>query len=335
MSITALDIGTHSIKAITAKSSKNPNIAVAVTIPNKLGIVIPNSKQEVSQFTEMIANLLHDYKLDQTDIRLSLPEYFVANKVIEVPFLTDAELASAISWQAEQHIPIPKNDLSLQYQVIERPEKKSPDSKMKVLLVGSRKSITEKINNIFLSLGIEPTILETQIFSVLRSLNIESTDPETLIVNMGATSTDFAVVSNGTFDFVVSSKTGGQLITNSIAQSFNLDAKQAEEYKINYGLDSSQLEGKLSQAIMPIIDNLILEIQKSIRFFEQSHQGQKIQRIVLTGGPAQLKGLAEQLSSKLNKETLLAAPFAAAKGQIPDKNQLAYTVCMGLINREI
>ena len=194
MSITALDIGTHSIKAITAKNSKNPNISVAVSIPNKLGLVIPNSEQEVSQFTEMIANLLHDYKLDQTDIRLSLPEYFVANKVIEVPFLTDAELASAISWQAEQHIPIPKNDLSLQYQVIERPEKKSPDSKMKVLLVGSRKSITEKLNNIFLSLGIEPTILETQIFSVLRSLNIESTDPETLIVNMGATSTDFAVV---------------------------------------------------------------------------------------------------------------------------------------------
>ena len=114
-----------------------------------------------------------------------------------------------------------------------------------------------------------------------------------------------------------------------------MDAKQAEEYKLNYGLDASQLEGKLSQVIMPIIDNLILEIQKSIRFFEQSHQGQKIQRIVLTGGPAQLKGLAEELSSKLNKETLLAAPFASAKGQIPDKNQLAYTVCMGLINREL
>ena len=335
MSITALDIGTHTIKAITAKNSKNPNISVAVSIPNKLGIVIPNSEQEISQFTEMISNFLHDYKLDQTDIRLSLPEYFVANKVIEVPFLTDAELASAISWQAEQHIPIPRNDLSLQYQVIERPEKKTPESTMKVLLVGSRRSITEKINNIFLSLGIEPTILETQIFSVLRSLNFESTDPETLIVNMGANSTDFAAISNGTFNFVVSSKNGGQLITNSIAQSFNLDAKQAEEYKINYGLDASQLEGKLVQVIKQIIENLSLEIQKSIRFFEQAHQGQKIQRIVLTGGPVKLKGLAEELSNKLNKETLLAAPFANAKGQIPDKNQLAYTVCMGLVSREI
>jgi type IV pilus assembly protein PilM len=335
MSITALDIGTHSIKAVVAKNSSNPNISTAVIIPNKLGLVLPNSEQEVAQFTEMIANLLNDYKLDQTDIRLSLPEYFVANKVIEIPYLTDAELASAISWQAEQHIPIPKNDLSLQYQVIERPAKKTPESKMKVLLVGSRRSITEKINNIFLSLGIEPTVLETQIFSVLRSLNIESTDPETLIVNMGANSTDFAVVSNGIFDFVVSSKNGGQLLSNALAQSFNLDNKSAEEYKINYGLDAKQLEGKLAKVMMPIIDNLSLEIQKSIRFFETNHSGQKIQRIVLSGGPAQLKGLAEEISNKLNKETLLAAPFANAKGQIPDKNQLAYTTCMGLIAREL
>jgi type IV pilus assembly protein PilM len=145
MSITALDIGTHTIKAISAKGGKQIQVLKTVDIPNSLGLVIPQSDQETTQFSEMIANLINDYKLDASDVRLSLPESIIANKVIEVPVLTDAELASAVGWQAEQYIPIPKDDLSLEYQVLFRPDKKMPDAKMKVLLVASRKSFIQKL----------------------------------------------------------------------------------------------------------------------------------------------------------------------------------------------
>ncbi len=334
MSITALDIGTHSIKIVVAKENKN-QIIKSVEINNKLGLVVPKSEQEALQFAELMVNLFHDYKLDQSDVRLSLPEYLVTSKVIEIPFLNEAELASAIGWQAEQAIPIPKNDLSLQYQVIQQPDKKTPNATMKVLLVGSRKSLVEKINNAFLNIGIEATLMETQIFSVIRSLDIDSSDPETIVLQMGASGNDIAVIANGMFEFVFNSKTGSTLIDASIAQSFNLDKKQAEEYKINYGLDPNQLEGKLSQVIAPVINNLIVDLQKTIRFFSQNHPEQKIKRIVLSGGPAQMNGLIEKVSQALNLEVLQAAPFAKAKGQIPDKNQLSFSVCMGLVARKL
>lgn len=335
MSITALDIGTFSIKALVAKNNKQLNVLKAVEVPNKLGIVIPRTEQELLQYTDQIANLFHDYKLDQDDVRLSLPEYLIASRVIEVPLLTEAELASAIDWQAEQYIPIPKDDLSLQYQVLERPEKKTDQQSMKVLLVGTRKSLTEKLNNVFLTLGMEPTLLETQAFSVIRSLDINEADPDSLLIHLGANSSLFATVYHGKFDFVLSSKIGSQLITNAIASSFSLDIKQAEEYKINYGLDQKQLEGKLFAAELPIINGLINEIKKTITFFEQNHQGEKIKRIVLTGGPAQMIGLAEFISQNITTETMLIAPFANAKGQIPEKNQVSYSVCVGLATRQL
>lgn len=335
MSITALDIGSHSIKIVVAKDNKGQIINKAIEIPNKIGLVAPKNDQEVLQFSEMISNLFHDYKLDQNDVRLSLPEYLVTSKVIEIPFLNDAELASAIGWQAEQSIPIPKNDLILQYQVLQKPEKKTANTTMKVLLVGSKKSVVEKINNIFLNIGIEATLLETQMFSVIRSLDIQSNDPETIILQMGASGNDIAAIANGMFEFVFNSKTGSSLVNSAIAQSFNLDNKQAEEYKINYGLDQTQMEGKLNQVISPIIDNLIIDLQKAIRFFTQIHPDQKIKRIVLSGGPAAMKGLTEKISQALSVEVLQVAPFAKAKGQIPEKNQLSYSVCMGLIARKI
>ncbi len=335
MSITALDIGTHTIKIVVAKDSRSQAINKAVEIKNKLGLVAPKSDQEALQFAELISNLFHDYKLDQSDVRLSLPEYLVTSKVIDVPVLSDAELASAIGWQAEQSIPIPKNDLILQYQVLEKPNKKAVNATMKVLLVGSRKSLVEKINNVFLNIGIEATLLETQIFSVIRSLDIEANDPETIIVQMGSSSNDIAVVANNMFEFVFNSKTGSSLIDAAISQSFNLDLKQAEEYKINYGLDPNQMEGKLYQVIDPIINNLIIDLQKTMRFFNQNHPEQKIKRIALAGGPAQLKGLVEKISQNLGVEVLIAAPFAKAKGQVPELNQASYSVCMGLITRQL
>lgn len=335
MSITALDIGTHSIKIIVTKDNNGQVISKALELPNKLGLVVPKNDQETLQYSEMIANLFHDYKLDQSDVRLSLPEYLVANKVIEIPYLNDAELASAIGWQAEQVIPIPKSDLSLQYQVLQKPAKKTPDAKMKVLLVGSHKSLVERINNVFLGIGIEATLMETQTFSVIRSLDIQSNDPETIILNMGASGNDIAVVANGMFEFVFNSKTGSSLIDSAIAQSFNLDLKQAQEYKINYGLDPSQVEGKLVQVILPIIDNLIIDLQKTIRFFTQYHPEQKIKRVVLSGGPAQMKGLVEKITQTLGLEVLQVAPFAKIKGQAPEKNQLSFSVCMGLVARKL
>lgn len=335
MSITALDIGTHSIKVVVTKNNNSQVIQKTLEIPNKLGLVAPKNDQETLQFSEMIVNLFQDYKLDQTDVRLSLPEYLVANKVIEIPYLNDAELASAIGWQAEQVIPIPKSDLTLQYQVLQKPEKKTPDAKMKVLLVGSHKSLVERINNVFLGIGIEATLMETQIFSVIRSLDIQGDDPETIILHMGASSSDIAVVANGMFEFVFNSKTGSSLIDSAIAQSFNLDIKQAQEYKINYGLDQAQVEGKLVQVIAPIIDNLIVDLQKTIRFFTQYHPEQKIKRIVMSGGPAQMNGLLDKISQTLSLEVLQIAPFAKVKGQLPEKNQLSFGVCMGLIARKL
>lgn len=335
MSITALDIGTHTIKALLAKPGKHLNIIKTIDVPNHLHLVVPQSEQENSQFMEMMANLLNDYKLDPSDLRLSLPESMIANKVIDVPVLTDAELASAIGWQAEQYIPIPKDDLALEYQVLNRPAKNSPEATMKVLLVASRKSLIEKLNNVFLNLGIELTIMETQMFSVIRALDIQNTDPETLIAQMGANTLDLAVIANGMFEFIFSSKNGSQLLTNAIAQSFSLDLNQAENYKISYGLDPQQFEGKLIPILLPIVDNLALEMQKALRYFSQLHPGQTIKRIVLSGGPAEMLGLSQHLTKKLGLEILLAAPFAQTKGQIPESKQLAFNVTAGLALREL
>lgn len=331
----ALDIGSYSIKGVSGKPGKNPIIERTTEIANTVGVALPADDVQAGKMAELLNNLIEDHKFPRGDVRLSLPESIVSTKIIQLPVLSDAELASAIGWQAEQHIPIPKEELALQYKVLHRPSRKEKQAMMRVLLIGTKKSSVERYTNMFLSMGIEPTILETQILSIIRNLQFEENEPTTMIVHFGASTLDMSIIHNGELQFVFSHPSGGLLLTKSLQQSINLDLQQAEQYKRTYGLNEGQFEGKVRNALLPAVQNLTLEIQKSARYFTNQNPKSTLQRIVLSGGSAQLPGLVEHVTQALGVEVLLSSPFVTAKGEIPTDNQLAYSVCMGLLMREL
>lgn len=330
----ALDIGTATIKALSAKPGLQPTILRSLEAVNSTGLAIPGDDAQLNSLGVLLESLIQDHNLPTSDVRLSLPETVVSSKVITIPPLTDAELASAITWQAEQHIPIPPEELSLEYQVLYRPQKKQ-NQPMRVLLVGARKPVIERYVSLFAALGIEPTLLETQTVSVLRSLQMAETDPVTLVVHMGASTMDMALVNQGELEFVVSHLSGGQLLTRALEQTIGLDSVQAEEYKRTYGLDETQFQGKVRAVLMAPLQVMTGELQKAFRFFINQHPTLTIQRLVLSGGSSQLPGLVQHLTSVLGVEVLVASPFATAQGEIPPQNQAAFAVCMGLLMRQL
>lgn len=335
MPATAIDIGTYSIKAVEAKPGKNPDVVRVAEIFNTTGFAFPNDDLQLEKMTELIGSFINEHKLQTSDVRLSLPESIVSTKVIKMPNLSSAELASAITWQAEQHIPIPKEELSLEYQVLARPDKKAADQNMLVLLVGTRKAVVERYANVFLNLGIEPKLMETQILSIVRALGFVYDDPPTLVAHLGASTMNMAIVKQTRLEVVFNYQNGGAMLSKILEQKLGLNANQAEEYKRKFGLDQNQFQGKIQQALIPSLNLFVEQIQKATRFYNSQHGQEPVQRIVLSGGAAQLPGLVEYFGQSLNMEVLLSAPFATSKGQIPSNNQQAMIVCMGLLNREL
>lgn len=330
----ALDIGTYTIKAISAKPGAKPVIQRVVEVFNPLGISVPGDEAQIEKLATQLQSLIIDNKLPTSDVRLALPETVISTKVISLPSLTDAELASAIGWQAEQHIPIPPEELSLEYEVLYRPPKKDKTALMRVLLIGVRKSVIEKYLSMFAALGIEPSLLETQIMSIVRSAQFTTTDQATLVVHSGASAMDIAMVNQGQLEFVISHLSGGQSLTKVLEQQIGLDASQAESYKRTYGLDPAQFQGKVRDTLLPAVRILLGEIQKAVRFYLSQHPTDQVKRVLLSGGTAQLPGLVSLISQELGLEVLVASPFATSTGQIPTVNHPALTVCMGLLMRE-
>lgn len=335
MSALALDVGTYSIKAIHGKPGDKPTIEKVAEVFNTTNFSVPTDDAARDKLATVIDATLNDYDLPRGDVRLALPESIISSKVIEIPSLNDAELASAIGWQAEQHIPIPPEDLSLEYQVLFRPSR-GDKANMRVLLVGTRKQLVERYVEMFHTLGIEPSLIETQSIALLRSLQFEKTDPNTLVVNIGSSTMDIAMVYAGELDFVVSHMNGGQLLTRALEQGVGLTSSQAEQYKRSYGLDASQFQGKIREALLPGAQMLVNEIKKSVQFFVNKHPQETVQRIVLSGGTAALPGLVQYITEELGAEVLVASPFAGIESHIPDNiNHPSMAVAMGLLMRKL
>lgn len=335
MSALAIDIGTYAIKAVAAKPGPEPAVTRALEVFNTVGVSLPTDEAQQEKLAKIIEAMISDNNLPRNDVRLSLPETVVSTKIITLPYLSDAELASAIGWQAEQHIPIPPEELSLEYQVLFRPAKNDKVTPMRVLLIGVRKSVVERYVSLFNVLGIEPTLVETQTLSVIRAVQFANTDPTTLLVHIGASTMDMAVMYQGEISFVYTHLNGGQLLTRALEQSIGLDAAQAEQYKRTYGLDETQFQGKVKAALIPALKLLGSEIQKALRFFATQHPADPVQRILLSGGASQLPGFVQYLSAEAGAEVLVAAPFATAKGAVPESNHPAFSVCMGLLMRQL
>ena len=158
--------------------------------------------------------------------------------------------------------------------------------------------------------GFQINSMETEILAAISPLILSETFPTSLIVNIGAISTSFAIVRSGIMVFTYSMSVGGAAINRAIATDFNLTPEQAEEYKRVYGVSGKSLGGKIGKATEPILNSILGEIKKSIAFYLQKYKDDMpIRQIILSGGTAKLPGIELFFVSNAGIETAIANPW--------------------------
>lgn len=337
-----LDIGFSSIKVVTLAKEKDSFKLISLgSIPCPQPGMLSDADADLETVANSIKSLLSATHIDSKEVVVALPESKVFTRVIDdLPFLNDNELASAIRYAAEEFIPMPLADVNLNWQVLARSDGKSKDTKTIVLVVASPKNIVAKYIRILDLAGVRPKALETEIIAVTRSLvGNNPFSPSTLIVQLGATTTDFAAVSKGLIWLTRSISTGGLALTRAVAQHFNFELNQAEEYKKVYGMQEDQLEGKVYEVLKPIADIIVGESKRVIQSFEAKYAQNPIKRVVLSGGGAKMPGVVIYFANSLGLEVQEADPwYSIAK----DKSLTAklsqegssYSVSVGLALRE-
>lgn len=325
-----LDIGSKSIKLIQLTPSSGDKFRL-VTLA-EVGIPVGANEQEI-ELTKIniVKKLFKDSHANSKQVVIGLPESQVYTRVIEMPNLAENELAQAIHWQAEQYIPVPLADVVLKHQVISK-----NDEKMSVLLVAAPNLLLQNYTAVVSRAGLEVVAIETEILAVARSLvAFDLNVPPTLLVHMGSEGTVLAIISKGNLALTQSVSSGGSAITRAISSSLGLDINQAEEYKKVYGLEETQLEGKVATAIKPLIELILTEIKRVLAFYQTQGMVDPVKRAVISGGTAIMPGIVHYFTQNLNLEVQLGNPFAQVELSDQQKktigeNGALYTTAVGL-----
>lgn len=337
-----LDIGSHSIKVVQLRHENKRFILQAFgkanTPPNALSSDAPLDQDALS---EAVKNVVKDSKITAANVAVAFPESAIFTRVIEVPVMGDKELANALQWEAEQYIPLPLKDVKLSWQILSRPSAKDASAKMSVFLVAAPNTLIDRYVSLLRQAKLNPVAFETETIAIKRALvDGRDTGPTTLVISIGATTTDLAIVSGGVTSFTRSIATGGLALARAIAQDLGFEMGQAEEYKKNYGLVEDQLEGKVMQAIKPVFDIITSEIERAILFYQTRHPMDPIKRVVLVGGTANLPGMVVYLATTIGLEVQIGSPWQnveipAALQQRVKEDETSYAVAVGLAMKEM
>lgn len=305
-----LDIGTNSIKVVQleGRAQKYALAAAGIAVVNSGGVM--GTDDDLKSTSQIVKKLISDTKINAKQVCLSIPESQAFTRLIKLPYLSDEEVSSAISWQAEPYIPIPIQEASLSHVILERREPGTQNAGgVDVLLVASPKSLIQRYLRVAEFVGIEVVSVETELIAASRA--IAPREGTSVIVDIGALATNIAVVKKGQVVVSRSITTAGDTLTRAISNALSVSLEQAESYKKTYGLNASQLEGKVKEILAPVFMAIVEEIKKSIQYYRVEVKAEDdVTLAVVTGGGAGLAEIVPYLSENLGIEVALADPFS-------------------------
>ncbi len=237
----------------------------------------------------------------------SLPTYSVFSSIINISGKSIKNLESEINREAKKVIPMSLEDMILDWKILERNKK---DNNIKIFLTASPKKLVKSYVDIFRELQLNLVSLETENFSLIRSL-LGQDNGIYMIVGMGKASSDISIVNEGVPVLNRSIDMGGGAITESIANNLNISNERAEQFKCDMGitsLDSSKQDAipkTIVKSVTPIID----EIKYMLNLFEQKNE-KKVEKIILTGGTSLLINFNNYLSKNLDMNVIIGDPWA-------------------------
>lgn len=337
---TGLDIGLTSIKAVSLSRQKDGyflNSAFSMTTPPRG--MFSESPLDQEDMAKAIKKVVSNLKVDSKNVNVALDDNQIYTKVIDMPILSDKELAMAIRWEAEQNIPVSLSDITLVWSVLKRPPKGTEGEKMQVLLVGAPTNLVNKYQKIIELAGLNISSIETEVLAVIRALSYSGLPPA-IILSIGAISTSLAIVKDDVLTFTYSIQTGGNAISRAIASDYGLTLSQSDEYKKAYGLSKEGVGQKIGKSTELILTSILAEVKKTLAFYsEKYHDDSLIQQILLSGGTARLPGIDLFFAENLGIETVLANPWKILANQVVPQ-QIIYspsdfTIAVGLAMRDL
>src|SRR3989338_3824025 len=303
-----IDIGTSYAKIVESDLQKDTfTVTNAACVQLPQSAILSDASLDRDELSKKLKQIIRDAGIKQNNAVVSLHESLVFTRILEMPPLSDKELVQALRWEAERYIPLPLDEVNMDFTVM---EKENDHKKMSVAIVASPLRLIERYVELFRNANIHIDALENESFSYLRLYKDAS--HSRMIVDFCDMKTGIYVLRKQALVLARTISTGGSALTKAIIAEINVPTEKAVGYKQTYGLDPNQLDGRMIGVLSPLLNMITTELAQSITYFKELYPNDVLHEVLLTGGGALMPQVAPYVQNKLQVQTGIANPWYAA-----------------------
>ncbi len=309
--IFALDIGYKSIKIMqVTKSSKKTKVigfGVAKFDPSAIDNGILVKPELIAEALQQLIKSDLVGKITTRRVALAIPASRTYSHAAQLPNLSPKDIKDAVQTEAEQYIPHAIEDLYIDYEIT-----KQTDSETQLLLVAAPKKLVDSYILFARLAGLEVAAIEPTINAGARLFarsSEGSTIPPTILIDLGSLASDITIYDR---NIIVTGTAagGGDNFTENIAQTLGVSHQEAHVIKVKYGLGVSKKQKQILEAAGPVLDSLMKEVRRMIRYYEEhAAPNAKISQIITLGGGANMPGVSEYMTNKLRMPVRTCHPW--------------------------
>jgi len=336
-----IDIGDSSLKMVELKKRGRKIYLSNYAFSENVSELNFNKIDDTDYLASAISKVVKEAGLQARRATVSLPTFAVFSSIININVADKKLLAKAVNDEARKVIPLPLEEMILDWKVVPDKNGRTPNSgNMQIFLTGSPKKLVKKYIEVFKKANIALSSLETETFSLVRALVGDDKSP-VLIVEIGANSTDLSIVRESIPVLNRSLSVCASTITNVLAEKLGMSFSQAEQFKLDLGFslgEEANSEG-LPQIIVEVLEPIVTEMKYLMNFYHAQNEN-KLEKVVLSGGGSLLLNLGDYLSKRLDIKVIIGDPWSRVNYPAEIKPVLMevgpkLAVAIGLAMREI
>jgi type IV pilus assembly protein PilM len=304
-----LDIGSSSVKVMQiVKAGRKQKVVGYGAINYDPSVMKDSVIENPEPLAKAVKHLFEKGLIGGVTTRraaLSVPVAKTYNRVMTLPKMNIRDLSEAVKSEAAQYIPVPIDDLYIDYNITS-----TLQNNLELLVTAVPKKIIDSYVSFAKLVNIEIGVLETTISASSRLVGqTELNDVPTILIDFGSSSVDMTIYEK---QLIVTGTVsgGGETFTDLISKKLDVSKQAAYTIKTKYGLGLSKKQREVEESLKPILSSLSKELRKMIRYYnERTGSEDRIKQIITMGGGANMPGLSEYLTDELRLACRMCDPW--------------------------
>jgi type IV pilus assembly protein PilM len=322
--LVGLKVGASQIAAARVSNNGVAELLQLARDPLAPGVVVAGELRDPEALGDALKAFFARHKLPKKGVRLGIASNRIGVRILDIVGVEeDKQLANAVQFRAQEALPIPLDEAVLDYQVLDQNVDAEGQTVKRVLLVVAYRELIDRYVSACRKAGINLAGIDLEAFALLRALGAPSDRGGSALVAVaiGHDRSTFAVSDGRICEFTRVVEWGGSALNVALARAFDSTPSEVEHIKRELSLDGSTTPEGLSadqvavalDAVRRQIQSFARELVSSLQFYQNQPGSLGIGEIVLTGGTAQLPGLAHELQSLIGVQVRVGDPLARLK----------------------